>query len=1536
MKSPETWTRSLCVTLLAMGMLAGITTHAVAQFAPLPLDEDLNQEPYSARIDVPRELRTALDDARRLLESGQPLPGLNLLQTILDQPEDFFIDETLRKSVKQAAVELLLSQPASVRESYEVQHSAAALQLKQRLLDGNALSTQRELFRRYPATAAGRDAMIREARLAFDDGRTVDAGRWWDLVAGTPEYRQTANAPLQHSLAWLRSDRPDLASRVLQQSRLAPGSTLKIAGHALQVPAESRADAGWILQQLPAVRPQLAVGRDEWLCFRGDATHNSSAGRTGPVGPLKWQAAVNEGFGAWSQATLGQRRPVSEFDQLLLNLVERLRLEGKLVQPAAHPLVYGDTVLIRSPFHLTAYDLKRGTLQWRSRMPGSALADAWGAGTGSMDSELAEGDDAPLLMQTELESFLQEWTLRNQTAGQLAASDRYVYAVEQSARVPAMRVMIPPGGGMIEPPRVFNSLVAYERDGGRMVWQFQGERTIVGEASRGTYFLGPPLCLDNELFCLMESDGEIRLSQFRETGSAAGPRLIWSQVLAAPRLGLANAVMRRLGGLTPAAADNLLICPTSSGLTVAIDPLTQQLVWGYEYPSLENMGLTDPRQLMIARIQGRAPVIEVDESEERWLDSAPTIASGYVLLTPRDSAELHCLDAITGELVWKRPREQGLYVAGVREQRVILVSRDRVEALQLQTGKPAWNSAIPILEPAGRGLFVDRQYLLPLQTGEILTVDWEHGQIRMRTRLQDGLIPGNLAGGRGTLVSQGLFEVIAFEAMPAIEQRVADTLSRNPRDAQALALRGELKLHQGEDAAAIADLRQAIALGQNPHASLILVDLFMSRLRRDFPQDRTQLDEMEQLIEDDHQRTEFLSLTARGFEQQGNPLAAFRQYLKLSSESLQRHPLVRVSNQLTVRRDRLISGHLQALFAEASPQDQQTITEELRERLRRDSAAAGMNRGQLLEFFRGLPFIDNVRLQTLANKTPEQRKVAWQEWLMLANSPQQDVAVRAMIFLMADALQREAGSEANLWKQRLEQGFATVENRPGQTVEQWLAMRAGQLERLAATQTPGWPDKLTAARHKRQPMFQRTSLVEVLTPRHPLYGQWIFEFQEGDGQTLTARDARGRRQWSLTLPGSVLQNQVQFNNQTATPQLSISGANFALMLGTTLVLFEIPSPGATPRITWHRSLLPELFSPMFQPPVSVRAEFMRSGRRRVRAIDAEDDLQIGQLIGLTEDQVVYQVANRVIAADPVTGSVLWTRFDIPRQCEGTLDRDSVVLLDTVSQDAWVLRAADGDLVRKGTIPDAHSWIWFQGSRLLTWTGNGPDLRVQLLDLLKGEQVWSRDFPVVTRCAVVSTGEVACLNAKGDWQVLSLADGRELSSGTGPAIAPLDYLWVQAEQNGYLVIAGAHTPPKQDFSIVVYDGNQVPVAGQVCFFDKAGKQPLWSVELPSTAFHIVQPASVPILAFAARQSNRMLSRPFSRPLPDARPDKLSALFVDRRTGEIVYESSESPPPGLFQCEIQGDDSPRLTANFVSFEVQFTGPQPEDKAAKAETN
>lgn len=1500
--------RLIAIFCLFVGPLAH---NSSAQFGNFQVDPNA-QERVSAVVPIPGELRSVFDDARKQLEEGEIASALTFLQFILDAPEDFFTDPTLQKSLKQSAREMIDGLPAEQLAAYEVQFQAAAEVLRQRVLESGRWTDRQLLLTRYGKTTAGLSAIQLEALRAYDDGRFLDAARLWDNT-GTTEV--PTEHVLQQALAWWSAQQPSKAISVLASLNARNSATVVLGDMELAIPTDPADQVRW-LTELTAGTPPKVLPRHDWLAFRGTPTRNGIAFPAGPIGPQAWTQPLDSGYTAWYESEFGKPGNLADWRTELQELIEEYQVEDQLLMPGSHPLVVNNTAIVRTPFHLEAYDLHSGELRWRSLLSERALAAAL--------RPLSISDvDEELILQRRgaAREYLEELLFRDQSSGLMSSDGQRVYAVQQPPYLSQEAQVSVMFGGVEAAISMTNHLAAYDVEGGRLEWEIGGARRETPQLLAGVYFLGPPLCLDDHLYILGEIGGELRLFQLT---AGDQPRLVWTQVIAAPNFPLQFTDLRRLSSLTPAAADHLLICPTSSGLVVAVDLLQRRLVWGYEYPSLESRLATNVRQIAIMRMQNQMLPGDLDERQTRWLDSAPTVADGHVLLTPRDSMEIHCLDLLTGTLKWKQPRNRRLYVAGVFNGRVVLVGREQVEALDVATGEPAWQQPLPIVEPAGRGLALEGQYLLPLSSGEIVGINYQTGKVQFKSRLGHGVRPGNLAAGSGSLVTQNLSTLTAFRSLEQIQKTITSKTATNALDPESLAWRGELALFQGHRAQAIQDLKASIEAQPTPHACTVYADLLIEEMQRDFAKYQGEIEHIDRLITDPEQRSEFITQVAAGFEQIGETRKAFEQFLRLTLDPQPSFQLERLSDQLMVRRDRLIRGHVQGLLAKATEQDRQIMEAQLTERARTliDPADPASHQ-RFLDFFDGTRLADQIRLRELNLSTDLSVTERMAEWSRLVESQDPQIAGYAVAKLARAGLDRRRLDEALAWIGRLESQYMQQEITDGKTAEGLIQSWQKEIDALRATASLSWPNQpFVAVREQRHPEFRRSSIVEQVGPRHPVYGNWTFEVTEDAPAILIARDAAGRRRWSVALPFELIQNQPFFGPRNSAPQLFITGPYFALSFGTAFLVFDVATPNAVPRYLWHRSLmqtspnpnLPTLSSTYRASGVTVRVEYMPSGRRRTRAVEGDSFLSVGQFIGASTQQVCYQVGSRLMAADTNTGELLWVRRDVPSQAEAVADDQHILLLDPEKPQALLYRATDGELLAQRPVPLVDTWLWFGGTQLISFVGPPESRTLECLDVLTGQMLWSEALSPTARCAMTGDGGIACLDQNGSWRVLEQRTGIERSSGTTPKFSRLDFLWVQPEPTGYLVVAGATHPVAKDLVVGTYEGNQVPIAGRLLSMPFTGKAPTWQMSLQPTAFHVIQPASIPILAFAGR----VLSHPTAEePNPRAR---FSALFVDRRTGEIVFKADEPSAPGMYQFEFDGDRE-RIKANFLTFIVEM---------------
>ncbi|MDZ4688198.1 MAG: PQQ-binding-like beta-propeller repeat protein [Planctomycetaceae bacterium] len=1469
--------------------------------------DDIRSDQFGpiALVPVPREIEKALEEVEQQLRQQQYPAAVGLLQTILETSEDYLLEprdgSRATSSVKQRALAMLRALPADGRQAYQLQYDAQAGQLWSRYQESADPAFVVQIARCYPTTSSGPLALGALAGLDFDRSQPLSAARWWDDLAA-----QEATSPhrLERIVAWSVAGRPARGRELLAELAQTPQATWQLAGQRVSGGAIAKAFTDWSTARFPepGLKPQRPVA--DWTMFRGDAQRNGVALPAGPIGGPAW--SVETLTPATSLASLLADEPNEVgggWADLVTRIEEQLALDDKVRLPGFHPLVVGDTAVFRTMETLEAVDLRTGQLRWRTPVSYSQLHQL-SAAAGELTA-----DERGRWINRRAGEVVQR-LYRDQTAGTLSCDGEWVYAVEASPVADRADLL----GGILPPPTVANKLTAYDLRTGKLVWELGGRRTEAGGQFSGDFFQGPPLVVGDVFYCIAEINSEQRLLQFRRQRSPPGATLEWSQVLAAPQTPpLGWSPQRQMCGQTPSLAGDILICPTTAGLVVAVDPLRRLLLWGYRYAS-HKVPSDEQRSPFFASQPDRDVRPILDEDDGYWLDTAPTISGTRVLLTPRDSMELHALDLLTGELLWKQPRGEGLYVAGIDGPRALIVGRQAMEARNIADGSLVWEQPIP--SPAGRGLMLAGRYLLPVEPGEILAVEPATGRLAARAKFPDGGLAGNLAAARGMLVSQSVREVSAFRSLSDIESRIAEALGNRADDAEALALRGEVRLFRGDEAGGVADLRRSLAAQPNRHASRILAGVLIDGLKRDFNRYQSLIDEIDRVTVDPELRAEFLQLVADGLERQGNRVAAFGQYLKLAGLTERSTELVRVDAALAARGDRVVRGRAWATYQAATSAERTQIDQMIRQHLERSlSGPESLERdARFLQFFDGHPLTDVVRRRFIERLPPDRQPERLHELRRLADSRTPQQAAFAASQLARWHLDRNEFATARPWLLKLSIDY------PAEPIGN-LGSASSLLQRWATEfgdrwvlTAPTWPTGEIEPERRPAPetSLRRIVRMEIVGPVGPEHRDWTFELHDDVELSVVARDAAGRSQWTVALPDELLEVVPRDRQPAAAPRAFCAGTLLAISFGPAFAVLETPPGSRTANVLWHRALIP----PEGRLQM-IQSETLNTGRRRTYVGDRQHGQPFGQLLGLTADQLVYHLGSRVIAVDPLTGQTVWTRNDAPRRAEGTVDAQVVTVFDTDKQQAQVLRASDGVELARRDLPNPHDWLWFHGDRLATLRVRRGELLAELLELSSGRTVWRQALPLTSRCTVVDQQEILCLEPQGRLSSLSVETGNVNWELQAAAVERLGFLWAVRNGSGYCVVAGNPSPLTPDNGhIRPYDGTQTPFAGVAFQIDPAQQKVTWKVDVPATAFEVTQPATAPLLAFVGK-----VVPPPEQPngvFPP--PAQLSALFIDRRDGTVVYQTTESHAPGLFRWELSGEHQ-TLTAHFASWLIEF---------------
>lgn len=1509
----------------------------VQQFGPPRFRGGLQdgEEPADVFLPVDREVTLQWEQAKSLLNDGHYSEAVTLLDEILHRDEDFFLkpddsqkgnDHYKHRSLKSAAQHLIGELPPEGRAAYELQFGATA----ERLLKTAAgdVGKLEELSRNYFHTPAGYQATLLLGRHQLDHNRPLAAAICFQRLQDAPAAAASLEPSLSVLLAtsWCRAGMKDRAAEVLNKLKEKdPHTTIHVADKTVRL-FDGDVDAlAWL--QADVGSPQAgghAEASPDWTLVRGDAARNLSSEGGLPLLTSRWEVSTTNNR-ALEKALVGVRQQLWE------------QPSGGLAKiPAMQPLVVGNTVLMRTTRELWAVDFTTGKRIWTVR----------------------SGDEVPLeqmLTSSPSDSIrfdaLNNYSLRERfwedtTFGTLASDGKLLFLLDDLDMPLTLSdltggVMFNPRAGRIirgpftvDPQaqsKQVNKLSAYElRTQGKLKWQVGGQTGDEEPKLAGAFFLGPPLTLDGKLYVLAEmKTGEIKLCVL----DAATGKLEWSQQVANVARNILLDRHRRLAGCSPSFADGVLVCPTSAQAIVGIDVANRTLLWGFQYEPEAAFAQQFGRSAMAYNGNIMGPVLM-----DHWTDGNPVVADGCVLVTPMESNRLFCLNLSDGSKKWDQLRGENMYVAGVRDGKVLVVGKHQFTALKLADGKLAWKTGpISYAEPAGananatadstlppvpsgRGFLTGDNYFLPLSSGEVVRINLTDGKIAERSKSRTGAVPGNLICYQGEVVSQGVDQVETFFQIDALDKRIKKQLAENPEDSWALAHRGELELTRGNLDDAITDLRRAYQKDDNSYNRDLYIEVLRTALAKDFNKHQADLRDWEQLAKLDSERAVVLRVKADGLQKTGQNVDAVDALVKLSTLEPQADELDRADDgdtKLSVARFRWVQTHFDDLWAAAKPADRTKIDAALQSHLDQAAQAADPTAAlrQFLRCFGNHPLGDLAREQLVDRLTGDDTLLEREQLLRRletsTNAARKATATAKFAALLKDANQPQA---ALAEYKKLE---TLVGNQPvlnGKSVKQMLsALPADSPLRLADAPSPNWlkgevkvEKSTTANRTSGGELHLSTVCVDFHGDPGPFFHN-VAVLYDSQKQEVFGRNGLGQAD--------------RFAINLAEPDRNINGFNqrnycYAFAQGHLLALcsgyqvFGLDTlkgpdlPGS--RVKWQRDLC---------DPSAMNGGVMQQpmpwGEDRRTMMSSQGLL--GGVGPCTANTLCYVRGRDVMAVDPLDGTLLWVRHgvepgsDIFGDDEVTIVAPPEALAPT--KPALVLRTADGKLLGERTIPMANRWNTY-GRYLLVFRAGGAGgtgTVLALTDPYGQRDVWTETFSGFNggtggvKGTTVDHETIALMEPDGRFVMLNVADGHKLvDEKLHDELGLVNIHVLRGAQQDILVtnhlpsgMTGAFITNRGGVRIQIQAGtvptppneSAVMVTGRVYAFDRATGKPQWlgPASVEQHGLLLTQPADLPVVVFVHTFPSQMPNRNGEL--------RGSVLCLDKRNGSAVCEDDD---------------------------------------------
>jgi len=1496
-----------------------LETVAAAQADPRKKEAETPE--HDVFLPPDRSLLLLLSKARQLKEQGRHAEAVRCLGAILEAPEDSFFQPDKQSrvlpSLKGQAQAMLGEMPRQGRDSYELLYGAQARTLLAKAVESGDANGLAEVSRRFFHTQAGYEATLLLGLCHLDRGSPLAGAlvlkRLKDNCAAVEQFEPGLSVAM--AACWLRAGAPDKAKAALEAVRKEfPQGKLTVGGVEVALWAEQSA----LLGPVPAGARDVRETQ-QWLMFGGDPARNASTSGSGPLLSTCWRVPTTED-------------PFVE--SLLEQIQQSFEEQDRWAIPALHPLVVNNVVLMRTARNLLAVDFTTGKRLWE--VPGEDPFE-------SLVDPPSEAAGLGGLLQMDPVAAIRYRMWGDATFGTLSSDGQRVFCVEDlSLDIGVMgprQTFFSSRRNTLADPKPFNRLAAYDVRTGRLVWQAGGPPSPSGSPLCGMFFLGPPLPVSGQLFALAEQKGEIRLVVLdARTGSAA-----WTQhlVVVDSESDILQDPIRRLAGSSPSYAEGVLICPTSNYAIVALDMANRSLLWGYNYKPRDP---PPPRQL--GPFAG--PPLEVDpEPGNRWASSAAVIAEGRVLVTPTDSTELHCLSLLDGKLLWSKPRLDSLYVACVHQGKVILLGRRTLRALKLDSGEAAWGGSTLLslvrgalggravefpggASASGTGFLSGDLYFVPLDTGEVASINLNRGQLGHRYQGRRGVKPGNLVCYRGKIISQRAGAVDAFYQLDALRKELDQQLTANPNNPEALSLRGSVLWEEGKIKEAVASFRRSLEIAPSPNARNQLREALLEGLKADFVTYRPAGDEIQRLIEDPSQRASYLRLMAEGLEKLGEYRPALDYYLALVDLDRENRGLESLDKAHRVRRDRWVREQLTALRGAAPPDVQAEIDRLAQARLEtalKENTAEALQR--YLDYFAGFPQADRARAE-LVDRLRQNRRLLLAElelrrWERSPERPQAGGALAQLALLLREA---KLADDAALCYARLGREFADVVCREGKTGRQLVEALPGDdpIGRKLRPPAP-WPQGMVVAKKTAQktasPTYQAATVIPQVYHAEPFYAELSLEVTLSP-PVLTARDEWGNVRWQLGL-GDLIRQGIPL----MAPAFMRAAAQDHLLLmvmGTKIVALDTLVPeGTSPRILWTQDL-----------DDAGRLAGLRRGAQLAPGFNvaaARRYPQFGSLhfptnvpSAVSEQLVCYQRYRHLYGVDPTTGDVLWTRDDVRPDSIIFGDGQIVFVVPPDNSPATVLRAADGKHLGTVRLPPPTERLAPHQRCLLLWQNVESSMVLVLKDPWENRTVWSsRKFALDSRVSYFGGGLVGVFELGGRFALFRVADGRAIIDATLPPEQVVsDMYLIRSPENYLLVLNGLQRKePGRPQPYGLHGVLVRPISKAHLYGFGPNGNLLWPAPVTVEDQFLIQnqPARLPLLMFA--------SGAWSRGTMTASQPRIALLGVDKRNGRVIRP--EETCEGLGYLRLSGDPDKKtievhLPRDVVSLTFTDQAPPP----------
>ena len=1483
--------------------------------APVPVEVAESRELRLPLLPTDRTLSRGIRRAQERIAVGEFTQAIRFLDEVLQpQQEDYFVDlgnSGEHVGLKETARRMIKALPSEGRKLYQATYGPVA---RRELDRANATSDSdaiRTVAFRYFHTDAGYEAAMILAQNQSDVGKHLSAALvYQELLADSPgsDYLEPQLSLLAAS-AWRSAGDNERAAEILRGLTARGYRSVRIGGRELSVEQLAESPLWWLERHLGEPSDRILRPGSEWLTSRGNTMRNAHVEGGLPHMRERWAVRLLD------HPKLEEHHDTIESDKLR---------ENSPLSVAGAPLAVGDYVITRSAHNLLAVDYRTGKRVWRAQ-PQRVAAFEDLLAERSVVTHSAR--DSPLRK-------LDERVWGDHLYNSISSDGERVFVIRDLSSqrnfdvAPFGGVMANRGGAGSNRSST-NRLCAYElASEGKLVWEIDGAKNRSQLA--GAFFLGAPLWVGQSLYGLVEINGAVYLTAIDHRSG----ELQWKQQLVGLESNVLTDGNRRMHAAVPSYDSGMLVCSTGAGVVVGVDLAKRSLAWAYRYENHLSGAIK-------RRGRRRVPTV----TRKQWTDPATIIADGKALIAPPDSGELHCLELLSGKLLWKQERGEFLWVAGVEGDRVLLVGNSRLKAVSLFDGSPAWSHDGLRLEsgsvPSGRGFFSEGKYYLPLSTAEVLAIDVQAGTVVARTHSRDGRALGNMICYRGAVLSQTGLNLGCFDQVELLRTNSENTLLVNENDADSLRVLGEIAYNEGQMDRAI-DLLQRSLVNQedNLRTKEVLIECLEVALEDDFVAHQDQLELLRELHgSTGADQSNLLRLEAKGLFNTGDRLGAAEACLQLYATMSPNSELLEVRRDYHTDMSCWLRSQIDLIWDECTRAERETIRESLTALL--EEAQSNPNGRELKRFaecFASLEISQSAQLQIAEQQLAAGDVLAAQQtYLSLCDSDDLLIQARATARCSQMLHERDLGRLALSFDKRLSGPLADVSCLEDLTGLECLSTWAN----VAESQTERWPyGKVNVSSIATKP---------VRRARGSQTPETRIRFERADdvlGRASVLVAGRNRGQIEVVdsvgkqifqVKGSGQQGLRVYNDRNS---YSVSRGNLLLVShGTEIVAYNTLA-GSDDDQQWKQRTVNVAQGlnydsrMMYRGSVRDRRQFAPS--KPVRA--QRDHRWLGVIGPVTRDGFVCQDQRRLLFIDPFTGETKWWRSDVPLGCELYGDEHYLFVVPPQAKEALVFSTVDGRSMGTVSIPAWGEQLATVGRNFIRWekltganqqAGKGEQ-RLSAIDSLNGDLLWEFSFQRGAKVDIAQGRFIVVVEPDGDSKIIDSQDGAVLAEGSFPRSTVLKDVHILAGADSFIVVREQPYTPSNERRITALNSLDYRVIdGSLMAFSRATGAPQWSnpVEVNQESFVLSQPVDLPLLAFAGTMNDRTKS--------GGRPTTSMAV-IEKATGRLLFQNDKLPHASGNYCRVKAVDVDRPVVEIEmmnrTIRVEFTSqPRPPEPAA-----